>query len=233
MVMKFAGVFLFLLLAVTACSGKPYVVKPLFQSADAIRSHQFFVVNHGWHTGLIIYAKHLNQTIPELKKRFGNVAYYEIGWGDKGYYQAEDKTLAITLRAMFLSEGSVIHVVAVPYAPGKYFGQSEVVRSCLTDEQISSLVKFISTSFARDSHGRLTPLTPGLYGNSRFYDGKGRFSLLNTCNTWTAKGLQSGGVNISPSLSLTAGSIMNVMRELQQQCTMMTNSVVEGSPPGR
>ncbi len=220
--MKLAEIF-FIALTVTACSGKPYVVKPELQSSDAIRSHQLFVVNHGWHTGLIIPAKYLNKTIPELKQRFGDVAYYEIGWGDKGFYQAQEVTTKLTLQAMFWSEGVVMHVVAVPGAPNEYFGQSEVISSCLADEQIFSLTTFVSTSFAHDSQGHVVALNRGIYGNSQFYDGVGSYYLLNTCNKWTAKGLQSAGVDISPSVSLTAGSVMRAMRVLRQECTLTPN----------
>ena len=225
--MRPAGI-IFLALAIAACSGKPYVVEPVLESSDAIRSYPLFVVSHGWHTGLIIPASYLNQAIPDLKERFGDVAYYEIGWGDKGFYQAQEITIGLTLQAMFWSEGAIMHVVAVPDSPIKYFGQSEIVGTCLTNEQISSLSTFISKSFARDPQGHTVRLTQGLYGDSQFYDGEGRYYLLNTCNKWTAKGLQSAGMDISPSFSLTAGSVMTTIRSLRQQCTLAPNPTVDG-----
>lgn len=220
--MKLAGIF-FVALVVAACSGKPYVVKPASEPSETIRSYPIFVANHGWHTGLIIPAPYLNQTIPDLKERFGAAAYYEIGWGDKGFYQAQEITTGLSLQAMFWSEGAVMHVVAVPDSPGKYFTHSEVVHACLTSEQMSSLATFVAKSFARDSQGSVVHLKQGIYGNSQFYDGEGRYYLLNTCNKWTAKGLQSAGMNISPSLSLTSESVMSVIRTLSQQCTLMPN----------
>lgn len=226
--MKLPGIIL-VALAVTACSGKPYVVKPALESSDVIRSHPLFVVSHGWHTGLIIPASYLNQTIPELKERFGDATYYEIGWGDKGFYQAKEITTGLTLQAMFWSEGAVMHIVAVPDPPSKYFGQSEVVSICLTNEQVSSLSTFVSNSFGHDPQGHIVRLKKGIYGDSQFYDGEGRYYLLNTCNRWTAKGLQSAGVGISPSLSLTSESVMSVIRVLRHQCTLTPNPAVEGS----
>lgn len=220
--------FILLAFAITACSGKPYVVEPTLESPDSIRSFPLYVVSHGWHTGLIIPANYLNQIIPDLKDRFGDAAYYEIGWGDKGFYQAQEITTGLTLQAMFWSEGAIMHVVAVPDSPEKYFGQSEVVGTCLTNGQISSLSTFVANSFSHDPQGHLIRLKPGIYGNSQFYDGEGRYYLLNTCNKWTAKGLQSAGVDISPTLSLTSGSVMSVIRALWQQCTMTPNPAVEG-----
>jgi uncharacterized protein (TIGR02117 family) len=224
--MRLAGIIL-LTLAITACSGKPYVVKPALESSDVIRSYPLFVVSHGWHTGLIIPASFLNQTIPDLKDRFGDAAYYEIGWGDKGFYQAQEITTGLTLQAMFWSEGAIMHIVAVPDSPSKYFGQSEVVSTCLTYEQTSSLSTFVSNSFAHDPQRHIVRLKQGIYGNSQFYDGEGRYYLLNTCNKWTAKGLQSAGVDISPSLSLTSESVMSAIRALRHQCTLIPNPAVE------
>lgn len=226
--MKLAGIFL-LALAVTACSGKPFVVKPALESSDVIRSHPLFVVSHGWHTGLILAASDLNQSIPELKDRFGDAPYYEIGWGDKGFYQAQEITTQLTLQAMFWSQGAIMHIVAVPDSPGRYFGQSEVVSTCLTNAQISSLATFISNSFAHDPQGHIVRLKKGIYGNSQFYDGEGRYDLLNTCNKWTAKGLQSAGADLSPSLSLTSESVMRAIRALGHPCTL-TPSPAPGAP---
>lgn len=220
---------IFLALAITACSGLPQVVKPEIESSDAIRSNPLFVVSHGWHTGLIIPASYLNQSIPDLKARFGDAAYYEIGWGDKGFYQSQEITTGLTLQAMFWSEGAILHVVAVPDSPSQYFGQSEVVGTCLTNKQISSLATFVANSFAHDARGQVVRLKQGIYGNSQFYDGEGRYYLLNTCNKWTAKGLQSAGVDISPSLSLTSASVMSVIRKLRQQCTVPPSPADQGA----
>lgn len=216
--MRLAGV-IFWVFAITACAGKPHVVQPAFESSDVIRSNSIFVVSHGWHTGLIIPASFLNQNIPDLVDRFGDAAYYEIGWGDKGFYQAQEITTGLTLQAMFWSEGAIMHVVAVPDSPIRYFAQSEVVQTCLSNQQIASLSKFISASFAYDDQGYPVRLSRGIYGDSQFYEGVGRYYLLNTCNKWTAKGLNSAGIDISPALSLTSESVMRSIRSLaSQQC---------------
>ena len=59
------------------------------------------------------------------------------------------------------------------------------------------------------------PLSKGIYGDSQFYEGTGRYSMLNTCNVWTAKGLNSAGFDISPMFNLTAGSVMNYLENTQ------------------
>ena len=216
--MRLAGIIL-LAGMLTSCSGKPYAVLCTPEPADAMRSHPIFVVSHGWHTGLVIPADILNRSIPELEKRFGDTAYYEIGWGDKGFYQAQEITTGLTLQAMLYSEGAVMHVVAVPGSPDTYFKHSEVISTCITDNQMHSLSDFVSQSFASDPQGRKIALKHGIYGDSQFYAGEGRYYMMNTCNTWTAKGLQSAGVGMGPSLPLTASSLMDIMRTASQHCT--------------
>src|SRR5512139_4191470 len=114
------GRIVLMALALTACSGKPYVVNPEQHGKEA-RVNRVFVASHGWHTGLVISARHLNDLIPELAERFGSVDSYEIGWGDEGFYQAQEITTALTLQAVFWSQGAVVHVVAVPIDPRLYF----------------------------------------------------------------------------------------------------------------
>ena len=104
-----------------------------------------------------------------------------------------------------------MHSVAVPQKVEEYFSNSEVAKLCLSDDELSALIGFISRSFFRDKSGNLLELQKGIYGDSQFYSGVGDFYLMNTCNRWTAKGLKSIGMDISPTLKLTAGSVMNYL----------------------
>ena len=178
---------------------------------DKVAENEVYVVNHGWHTGFVLPASDIQQVIPELKNRFGNAPYIEFGWGDNEFYQAEEITSGITLKAIFLPTDSVVHVVAVTRKAEKYFKHSEVEKFCLEDPEFKSLVKFISSSFYRDESGNILKLNHGIYGDSQFYKAKGDFHIFNTCNKWTAKGLESAGMNISTTLKLTAGSIMSYL----------------------
>lgn len=204
-------------LALSACSGKPHVVEPAADGSGS-RSTAMYLVSHGWHAGLVIPAEHLNRIAPELQQRFGDVPYYEIGWGDKGFYQAQEITAGLTLQAMFWSQGAVLHVVGVPAAPARYFSGSEVIETCLTGAELDSLSAFVASSFVRDAGGQVVTLSQGIYGDSQFYDGEGRYYLLNTCNKWTAKALRSAGLDISPAFKLTSGSVMGFLRTHGRAC---------------
>lgn len=173
--------------------------------------NEVYVVNHGWHTGFVVPSSSIQQTIPELKHRFGNTPYIEFGWGDKEFYQADEITPGVTLKAIFLPTDSVVHVVAVTRKADKYFKYSEVEKFCLADSEFKSLIEFISSSFYRDESDKILKLNHGIYGNSQFYRAKDNFHIFNTCNKWTAKGLESAGMKISTTFKLTAGSIMSYL----------------------
>ncbi|MDW3350888.1 DUF2459 domain-containing protein, partial [Escherichia coli] len=80
---------------------------------------------------------------------FAQPKWYEIGWGDKGFYQAQEITSRLTLQAMFWSTGAVMHVVAFSAPPERYFPGSEVKPLTINNGQLATLMLFISRSFSR------------------------------------------------------------------------------------
>ncbi|WP_349617205.1 TIGR02117 family protein [Azotobacter salinestris] len=203
-----------LLMLIAGCSAKP-AVAPSLEGSAGKGDNEIYIVSHGWHTGFVVPADDVQRRLPELEKRFGNTAYIEFGWGDEGFYQAEAVTSGLTLKAILWPSESVMHVVAVPVAADEYFSGHEMVRLCLTDGELRSLVDFIEGSFYKDERGEIRRLGDGLYGDSQFYKGVGEYHLMNTCNKWTAKGLRSAGVDIFPAFKLTAGSIMKSIAKIE------------------
>ena len=169
------------------------------------------IVSHDWHTGFVIPAKDLQSLIPELGARFPNANYLEVGWGDKGFYQAEEVTTGLALQAIFWPTESIVHVVALKERPETSFPNSEVKTLCVDNERYALLIDFVSKSFQRDSSNHVIPSKHGIYGDSQFYEGEGDYYLFNTCNKWTAKGLKSAKFDIDPTFKLTAGSIMSFL----------------------
>jgi len=210
---------LLIIIILGGCSAKPYIVS-YAEEFEGSGQNEVYVVSHGWHTGFVIPAPEIQGVIPELEQRFGNTPYIEFGWGDKGFYQAKETTLGLTLRAIFWPTESVVHSVAVPKKVEEYFSNSEVAKLCLSDGELSALIGFISHSFFRDKSENLLELQKGIYGDSQFYSGVGNFYLMNMCNRWTAKGLKSIGMDISPTLKLTAGSVMNYLTKVNIALTI-------------
>lgn len=209
-------VFSLMIFFLGACATKPYAMT----SSVPVTSEKqtlIYVASHGWHTGFILPAEAVYRQLPGLSSRFLDSPYLEFGWGDKGFYQTNEITTAITLRAIFLPTESVVHVVAVPHDAKQFFSNSKILPLTLSHPSLNQLVAFIKDSFKQDNEGNPVPMKAGLYGNSQFYKGVGYYHLFNTCNKWTAKGLQSAGLNISPTFKLTAGSVMTAVKQERYQ----------------
>jgi uncharacterized protein (TIGR02117 family) len=203
---------IFLTVLCPACAPRPAAI-PFTGKTGGQDTVPAYVASHGWHTSLIVPAASLNRRMPELGKSFGTPAYYEIGWGDSGFYQARTASAGLALRAAFASSGSVVHVSTIPISPYRTFPKSHIATLRLSPHQLDNMGRFLSASMARDARGGLISPGRGIYGDSRFYQGTGRYSLLNTCNNWTARGLLSAGVEISPWSKFSSKSVMRALEK--------------------
>jgi len=202
------------IILLTGCATLPKALPPTDVPQTCKNEHEIYSVSHGWHAGLVVQAQDLNAAVPELADRFPTSRFYEIGWGDSGFYQSSEITTGLTLQAMFWSTGSVLHVVGFDKAPRKMFSHSEVVELHSDATNYRNLIDYVSSSFARDENGRIIMEKRGIYGDGQFYTGVGRYHILNTCNKWTAKALSSAGYDISPVFSLRSSSVMSSARDM-------------------
>jgi len=214
-VVLFQHLFYFLFY-IFSCSTQPYVVETTPQTSDSSQI-AIYIVNHGWHTGIILPAGSIFDQVPELQTRFKDADYLEFGWGDKGFYQADEITFNLTVQALFWPTESVVHVVGLTQDIHSYFSNTQML--CVSEGELAALCQFLSGSFAHDINGNIIHEANGIYGNGQFYKGNGHYHLFNTCNKWTAKGLKSTGFDISPSVKLTAESIVRFVATEQDDST--------------
>lgn len=193
------------------CAAVP-PVQPTDAPFDGTGDNPVYVVCHGWHTGFVVPAAPLRARLPGVDQGLGRAPYLELGWGDAVFYRAREFRSGLALRAVFMATDSVVHVAPVPSEVYPFLNTPGVALLCLSDRQLASLLDFIAGSFHRDAGGRIVAASGGAPGRSRFYEGVGAYSLMNTCNTWTAKGLKSAGLALWPSFKLTADSVMGYLR---------------------
>lgn len=220
---------IFLLLALliaSACSTQPHVLE--HSRVEVTGPREVFVVREGLHTGIVVPAGTIQSRLPQLGSRFADSPFLEFGWGDKKYYEAEEVTSGLTLRAVFLPTDSVMRVVAIPERPDIHFADMEMEVLCLDQQQYSLLIGFIEHSFYRDGEGNIVDSKDGFEGDSQFFRAEGTYFMFNTCNNWTAKGLRSAGLAISPAFKFTAGSTMNYLSE--NRAALANPSCQPGSP---
>lgn len=209
----FIRLMLFILsLLFVGCSSVAGWQYPPESASDEI---EIYVVSHGWHTGVAIPGNQLGNELGFLTDVFGENPYYEIGWGDHGFYQAQEITAGIVVKALLLPSESVTHVVSLPIAPDRYFSQSEVLKIKISRRGFYHLKQSIRQSF-KQYNDDVLQLGNGLYGDSLFFQAEGSFHLLNTCNSWTSHILKAAGVPVK--FSLTSDSVMKQARSAVNDC---------------
>ena len=173
-----------------------------------------FVTSNGWHSEIVVPRALLPASaIPEAAA-FADAIYLSFGWGDETYYPEPDPTVEMALRAALVPTPAVVHMSGLRAHPSNVFPFDEVVEVKLAQDGFQRLVTYIDASFARDSQDGARQAAPGLYRFSRFYPATGEFHLFNTCNTWTARGLNLAGLPIQVFGTVRAKALMAQVRRV-------------------
>ncbi|MGH7770766.1 MAG: DUF2459 domain-containing protein [Candidatus Binatia bacterium] len=196
-------------------------IDQLYPAGEAEKTRTVFVVNLGWHTGIVLSKADIPQAILPEVRDFPDAEFLKIGWGDWDYYQDPDPGLGMALKAAFWSSRSVLHVVGFKVPVEDQFRGIEFVEIPLSAEGLERLRRFVAETFMRSEVGQPAEPSPGLYPNSRFYPARGKFHIFRTCNTWVAEALHTAGLPITPFYAITAG---NLMYQVQQAGTIRTPS---------
>jgi uncharacterized protein (TIGR02117 family) len=199
--------------------------RSLWPAAPGAPTAEVFIVNHGYHSGVIVSRQSLADvanrrgldTLAQVAMRFAAFNWLEIGWGEERFYRevptVESMTAALAVRALFLpGNPSVLHVVGFDNHPRGAFANSDLVRIELGADGFDRLARKLDASFARDGTSSLPQeLGPGLYSTSLFFRANGSFHLFNVCNHWTAGLIDAAGVPTAPVLAtLPAGLLLDL-----------------------
>lgn len=196
----------------SACASAP--IAPITQAPLEPGQHRLYVVNHGWHTGIVVRAADVPAHAWPARRDFPDAQYLEVGWGSHDYYQAKDPGVWLALKSAFLPGASVLHVVAFDGAVERYFSASEVLEIRVSGHGLKRFIEHVRASHAIDPAGQPLVLGTGLYGRSRFYASKETFHLLNNCNVWVATALGEAGVPLPSTPTIRAGALMFHVRTM-------------------
>ncbi len=171
------------------------------------------VASNGWHSGIIVPREAVvaSGAVPEAAD-FPGAVYLEFGWGDREYFPEPETTFGMGLRAAMTPTPATLHVVGLDLPPPQAYPEAEVMAVTLPPDGVAGLLTAIGGFFERPDGERARQSAPGLFPSSRFYDARGRFSLAETCNRWTARMLQAAGLDLSPDGVVTAGQLMDRLR---------------------
>jgi uncharacterized protein (TIGR02117 family) len=195
----------------------PARTSPAGDPESGENNETIYVTSNGWHSAIVVSRASLPRgAIPEGAD-FPSALYLSLSWGDAEYFPERQPTFAMGLRAALGPTPAVVHLAGLRSHPQDVFPSDEVVQLRIPTDRFGNLVTYLDGTFARNGAKRARSIAPGLYSFSLFYRAKGEFHLLNTCNTWTARGLKAGGWPIRVSGTVSAEDLMAQVRRLAER----------------
>lgn len=187
-----------------------------------------WVVDHGYHSGLIVEAATLRRAAVEvgrsdvaagmrlrwLASRFPDAEWVEVGWGDAAFYQQTpgigDVDAVLGLRALVIPTKAVLQVVPGWGPAGLGFPASDTLRLDLSDAGLSALALRLAQTIPDPVPA--AGLGPSLYGFGAFFPAELDYHLFRTCNHWVAWLLRGAGVPASPLPGTFSATLMAELR---------------------
>lgn len=175
---------------------------------ESLRS--IYIVKRAWHTGVAVAAADWPNRDWSVLRDFPDSRYLEFGWGDARYYQAEEESLWLGIRAAFFSTSSAIHVIGFERPTPEALRADEVIEVRVSAAGLKQLAQSIQLEFSQPqptATGAVLSVTPS---PNKFYDAKRRFFFPRMCNWWTARRLEEA------SCPITAWSVVSANRIVRE-----------------
>lgn len=158
-----------------------------------------YIYTNGVHTDIVMPVKNdmkdWSVMLPfnNIKSKQTDYHYIGVGWGDKGFYLDTptwaDLKFSTAFKAAFWLSESAMHCT--------YYREMKEAADCkkimISRNQYQKLIQFVEGKFDKDENGKFILIpTNAVYGdNDAFYDAKGKYSFLYTCNTWANDALRA------------------------------------------
>jgi uncharacterized protein (TIGR02117 family) len=166
-----------------------------------------WVVRHAWHTRLALARADVDPSIwPEIGE-LGDVAYVEVGWGDRDYYPSPAPSIWDALDTIIRPTPAALHVGGYDRPPPDAVPGTPIVRIQVSADGFARLTRFIHAYYVLED-GVPVRIGPGPSPRSWFYRAHGRYHALANSNNWTLSALQAAGAPVAPWRALTAGHVI-------------------------
>lgn len=189
-------VVIYVILALTI----PYI--PVQKKATSeIADIPIYIFTNGVHTDIVMPIKteqfDWSQKIPfeNTVSKSSDFNYVGVGWGDKGFYLdtptwAELKVSTAFYAAFWLGDSAMHTTFYKTMKEG-----DDCKKMLITKTQYADLIQFVDSKFDKNSAGQniLIPTDAVYSKDDAFYEAKGSYSFLYTCNTWTNNALKAAG----------------------------------------
>lgn len=174
----------------------------LEREADTREEVAIYILTNGVHTDIVVPARSEQMDWTQKIRYAHTVAadstyeYLAMGWGDKGFYLETptwaDLKASTAFNAAFGLSTTAIHTTYYRRLPEN----EHCKKIMISKPQFARLTSYLTNSFQQDADGQVMPIaTNAQYGKTdAFYEAKGRYSMLHTCNTWANNGLKHSGL---------------------------------------
>lgn len=186
---------------------------PAHSQEDPGSKHVIYVSSIGWHSGIVVPAYALPDSLWRGDLPYADDSHLEIGWGDADYFTHDGFNLWYALKAVFWPTASVLHINPIQGKVEDYYSDTDVVRVDLSDEQLHRLSLYLVEEFELDENGKTIPAAEGFYPGSHFYKGSSSYYFPNNSNVWAARGIKRAGFPIGPIWHQTTGCLLNKVED--------------------
>jgi uncharacterized protein (TIGR02117 family) len=173
-----------------------------------------YISNQGIHTDIIVPVKNeffnWNQylRLTEIGRDANSeYKYLSFGWGDRAFMLETPTSTTINpvtaFNALFLPTPSTVQVQGYRVLPPNK--ETKCVK--ISGRNYLNIVNFIKKSFQLDAGGNKLKISYGYHNSDSFYEANGSYSILRSCNDWTAEALRKADVN-TPLWSTLSSAIM-------------------------
>lgn len=155
-----------------------------------------WVLDSGWHTGLIVETSELGSHLNALLSTQPRSHYLMFGWGNRKFYMTPNPTLGMDVAALFPSESTLL-VEGCNREPRACYSSAVKLRAI----QVSlagqrRLDNYLLETLKLNAIGQAEVLGAGPDPGSEFYASGLTYDAFHTCNTWTAQALHTAGIAI-------------------------------------
>lgn len=186
---------------------------------DPSGEYMIYIRSNGVHTDIVMPVQNelvnWRDLVDPAHTRAGDMdlKYVAFGWGDLEFYENtpewNDLKPGVAFKALFLDSPAAMHVKFKHYV----IQDDHTIPIKVTSKQYLALADYITRSFTLDENGAAQNIRGLNYEmTDTFYHANGSLNMLNTCNTWTNKGLKEAGLRASLWTPFTEGIFYSYSR---------------------
>lgn len=159
---------------------------------------RIYIESNGVHTGIVVPKVAAGVDWRPIARpehladpRYAGYDHLSFGWGERDFYLGTPRWADLRIRTVLAAaSGSSRTLVHVDHLPEPK-PADDVRGVTLRPEEYRRLAAFIRATFAERAR-----VYRGYGPYDAFYEARGRYSLVRTCNSWTGEALARAGVRV-------------------------------------